>query len=285
MSKVNYVFVRHGQGCHNVANSFYKESIIGERPIQVDPELTDVGVDASIQNGCHISKVLKNNFNINTINIVGCSPLLRCMETAYYMTRKWVNPPRKIFVFPHLREIDESYKTNKYSMSSYEIMEKVPSYAMKTIAEQKFYLLSKGILQFFDFTYVERFSKERKLPGDLASFMTWFSRHFVPSIKSKQNLNVFITTHHGVLRDAIGESFTNNNGVLIQTIESETILKMYSLTNLLPKGFFKNYNSIMDKAFYCPSSRCSKLCTNNQVPKNNQIGPVKVEMEKCDVEI
>ena len=81
-----------------------------------DPVLTEIGVEASIYNGCIINKILRNlsqftnkkELEMKTFNVVGCSPLLRSMETAYYMTRKWKNPPDQIYVFPLLREIDES---------------------------------------------------------------------------------------------------------------------------------------------------------------------------------
>lgn len=284
MVKVNFICVRHGQGCHNVANNFLRSNTIQQKPFAVDPELTQVGVDASIENGCHVSKVLRKQFNIDTINIVGCSPLIRCMETAYFMTRKWANPPSKIFVFPHLREIDENYETNKYSIASYERMERIPSYAMKTLQEQKTYLQSKGILKYFDFTFVERFPKERKLPGDLASFMAWFSKDFIPFLKYRRDLNVFLTTHHGVLRDATGESFVNNNGVVVETYDSTNIAKISSLTSYLPKHFFSNYKGVSKKDFYCPSSRCKQLCDLATNPAGNNKAQT-AHIPKCNVKI
>src|SRR5690606_14672139 len=102
--------------------------------------------------------------------IVGCSPLIRSMETAYYMTRKWPEQPEKIFVFPYLREIDEG-SSNKYSTQSRKKIKSSPNYAMKSIQEQKDYLKSINLLNHFDFTFVEDNKKGREEPGDIPTFI------------------------------------------------------------------------------------------------------------------
>ena len=127
----NFVFVRHGLSCHNAVRYLQKSPenikslIIDKSKLkEKDPELTEIGVDASIENGCIIKNIIKNldkvsqsDITIKEFDVVGCSPLIRAMETAYYMTRKFDNPPNKIWVFPFLREIDEM-SSDKYSENS-----------------------------------------------------------------------------------------------------------------------------------------------------------------------
>ena len=180
-TNINFVFVRHGYGCHNAIGNLIRNNALdyedGKELLKsdlVDPELTEIGVKASISNGNIINKIIKSlnkNFKnkkliMDEMNVIGCSPLIRSMETAYFMSKEWVNPPNKIYVFPLLREIDES-SIDKYSNKSRETMETTPSYAMKSITEQKKYLRSIGLLELFDFSFVEKYSELRKEPGDI----------------------------------------------------------------------------------------------------------------------
>jgi hypothetical protein len=289
---INFAFIRHGHGCHNAISPLYKKNMIDLADyknflgMKADPELTQLGVDASIQNGCVVSKILKNlnQVEMNPINIVGCSPLIRCMETTFYMTRKWVNPPNKIFVFPFLREIDER-SSDIYSKESRINMDTVPSYAMKSIREQKDYLRSQGILDFFDFTFVEMDPQARREPGDILSFIKWFALQFVVemNLTSKRQLNLFVTTHAGVLKHFSEEGFWNNSGIVVSTTVPNSlhvnITNVISLNDYLPKSFFALYNEAYynDKQFYCPSSRCGTLCT--KLPTQT---PLKHLATNCD---
>jgi hypothetical protein len=310
---INFCFVRHGYSCTNAltnlvnndvitaneGNAFLNKSITVKLNPLNDPELTPIGVDASINNGCIISKIIrsiykltgKKELNIEKMNIVGCSPLIRCMETAYYMTRKWNNPPNKIYVFPLLREIDES-SDNKYSQKSRIRMETKPSYAIKTIKEQKEYLKKLGILKFFDFTFVEKFLDLRKEPGDIKQFIKWFYNNFLPLINYNNNLNIFITTHAGVLRDFSEEGFFNNSGFLINTQQNQKgpfEFKDYiSFNNFLPNFFFKDYsNSTYNgKEYFCPNNRCGQLCSiarGKNVNSTEKINIVECSPENGDL--
>lgn len=269
---INYVIARHGHGCHNAIRTLYNAGIIPRELVKsynstqyFDPELTGIGVDASIHNGGVISKLLKTRFpQCSVMNIVGCSPLIRCMETAYYMTRKWKNPPKKIYVFPYLREIDEGSE-NKYSVESLRTIDTVSSYAMKRIDEQKGYLSEIGILEYFDFSYVEQFHEGRNSPGDIPTFIKWFTSSFVPLLAPIDKLNVFITTHAGVLRDFAKEGFVNNSGVLVKShLKDYNVFykEIVSFNRMLPVDFFSDYtNSKMVKSGYkCSTLRCSKIC-------------------------
>lgn len=281
---INYIFLRHGHGCHNAIGPLKRKNVISnetayklvheETPNFTDPELTELGIDASIYNGCIVSKYIralknlppKERFDISTIHVVGCSPLIRCMETSYYMTRKWGNPPNKIYVFPFLREINES-SSDKYSKESIQIMNTEPSYAMKTLKEQKEYLKSEGILDFFDFSFVENNWYDREQPGDIKNFVTFFVKKFVKKIKPIRQLNVFITTHAGVLRDFANEGFHNNTGFVLNTYVQDPIIaygKKLSLNSIpgFKKDIFYAYDTEMTASseYYCPSTRCGQLC-------------------------
>jgi hypothetical protein len=289
---INFAFLRHGYGCHNAMSSLVNEGVISYTnankflkknsgnlnvftsdivPLN-DPVLTNVGVEASIYNGCIINKILRRlsrftndkKLEMNTFNVVGCSPLIRCMETAYYMTRKWKNPPKKIYVFPLLREIDES-SNDKYSEASKNTMKITPSYAILPIQEQKAYLKKLGILEYFDFSFVESFPQERIEPGDIDEFIKWFNKYFINLMETQsKTLNVFITTHAGVLKDFSKTGYYNNSGFVINTTLNKyfTINKMISLNDYITSyNFFIDYKKYNTKSYYCPSDRCGQLCS------------------------
>jgi hypothetical protein len=283
---INFAFVRHGYGCHNSMSNLAENNVISFenaqkflqnidkpvidiRPLN-DPVLTEIGLEASIYNGVIINKILKQLSNITSdeklqmdkFDIVGCSPLIRSMETAYYMTQKWNNPPQKIYVFPLLREIDES-SDNKYSEQSRQKIDIKPSYNMKTIGEQKAYLRKIGILDVFDFSFVESYAEERKEPGDIKKFINWFGENFIK--RELDSLNVFIITHAGVMKDFSKDKFYNNSGFVINTTLKNKLInvnKYISLNNFLQSyHFFKDYYKYNKLAYYCPSQRCDQLCS------------------------
>ena len=223
---INFIFIRHGYSCGNYTNSLTKKIDLDEKYQHIiDPELTGNGVYYSCKNSNTINNILADKYNIDTINIIGCSPLLRSMETAYYMSRQWKNPPNTIYVLPYLREIDEqSLNDDIYSSKSIENMNKRSSYKMKEIDEQKEFLKKKGILDVFDFDIVKKYKKERKDPGDINKFMNWFSKILEPNVtklKHDKIINVFIITHSGVLNyyaknKNINDTFYNNTGFIVK---------------------------------------------------------------------
>jgi hypothetical protein len=226
-----------------------------------------------VRQGTDIDDVVRRqgtDFNIDKIHIIGCSPLIRAMETAYYMSRKWINPPNKIYVLPFLRELDEG-SSDKFSETSIEKINTSPGYAMKSLQEQKDYLAKLGILNFFDFSFVEAFPEPRLQPGDIKLFFKWFATYYLPLVvEPVDDLNIFIVSHAGVLRDFTKTGFVNNSGFVINTTYKSTFLSK----NLIPKGyillepylnrynFFKDYtNPIYNQEYYCPSERCGQLCS------------------------
>jgi hypothetical protein len=264
--------------------------------VLADPELTPLGVDATIHNGCIISKIMKNIWKLNnnpdvkidTVNLVCSSPLLRSMETAYYITRKWKNPPNKIYVLPHLRELDER-SDDIYSQESLIKINSIPEYAMKSLYEQKQYLKSEGIIKFFDFSFVENDLHSRSQPGNIKVFIDWFSNTFIPILDfDPKMLNVFVVTHSGVLKEFSHQGFHNNSGFLLNTniIPASKTIKfksLYPFDKYLPDNFFTDYNNpeFANTSYYCPSKRCGQLCS---IAKPSSSNSIKKFTSQCNPE-
>ena len=290
----NFVFVRHSFSCNNSIPGLVRNGELsknGAKDIKgIDPVLSVVGVKASKHNGKILDKILKqifrfsNNpsFKMENFDIVGCSPLLRSMESAYFLTRSWKNPPTKIYVFPLLREIDES-SNDKYSKQSIKRINNIPGYMILDIPEQKRYLSNLGILDYFDFQLFEKSCDKNQLfkkscdknqlfkkscdknqnlllrnePGDIPKFINWFQKQ--TPCGGVAPLNIFIVTHSGVLKSFANESFVNNSGIFYN-VESK---KMISLNPLLKFfDFFTDYTKFNNSKNQCNnnSNRCDELC-------------------------
>ena len=311
---VNIAFLRHGFGCHNAMRPLINNNfLIPEIDMKVlnilsDPELTPLGVDTSIHNGCVISKLIKNEWKaigdsrmkVDQIHLVGCSPLIRSMETAYYMTRKWNNPPSKIYVLPYLREVNESSE-DIYSPKSRKIIDTIPSYKMKTIEEQKNYLRTQGILEYFDFHFVESDIKARNEPGDIRVFNKWLFKTILPNF-NLDTMNLLVVTHAGVLRNFSQHSHYNNSGFLLNvTAQEPEKIKVFNLFDkieykepkynaisildkVLPKEFFTDCsNSKYNMSYYCPSRRCGKLCNYGLLTSIYKNPTLKQITPQCDL--
>ena len=204
------------------------------------------------------------------------------MESAYFLTRSWKNPPTKIYVFPLLREIDES-SNDKYSKQSIKRINNIPGYMILDIPEQKRYLSNLGILDYFDFQLFEKSCDKNQLfkkscdknqlfkkscdknqnlllrnePGDIPKFINWFQKQ--TPCGGVAPLNIFIVTHSGVLKSFANESFVNNSGIFYN-VESK---KMISLNPLLKFfDFFTDYTKFNNSKNQCNnnSNRCDELC-------------------------
>jgi hypothetical protein len=275
----NFIFVRHGQSCNNAQRALRYTTFLDAKLLKSilnfnDPHLSQLGVESSTNNGKVIENIFKNIYKFNPrlkidkINLIGCSPLIRSMETAYFMSRTWENPPDTIYVFPILRELNES-AVDPYTIDSKKRLDLVPGYYMNNIDEQKEYLRKIGILDFFDFSMVESELELRKEPGNIQQFIEWFNDS-ISVEEPLESLNVFVVTHAGVLHQFAKEGFVNNSGFILNTTLGENIRYniLESMSKYLPTYFFKSYNdSKYNLDYYCPSDRCGSLCKLSNNPK------------------
>jgi hypothetical protein len=230
-----FSFVRHGEGCHNFLRTVRKKMEVDnyrEASYEIDdPELTKSGIMISQFNGKRVRKQIPTE----NVTFVCCSPLIRSMETAYYMTRLWKDRPKKIYIVPYLREIDENTLVfgDKNSPQSRKIIDEMGVYKMKSLDDQKRYLQNLGILKYFDFSFIEKIDTlppkkkyslfgnnnselltgraARSEPGDLLKFMKWVKKYMLPQIYGisekavssleNEDVNFFVVTHAGVLKD------------------------------------------------------------------------------------
>lgn len=264
--RVNFVFVRHGHGCHNAANAMrgaQRNAIV----VKPDPVLTLVGIGATKHNGAILRDVLRQH-GINDIHMVGSSPLLRCMETSILLSSVfWGQDKGSVFVFPHLREIDER-SSDKFSRESRMVIDSKESYAMLPVVKQKRYLCQQGVRDRVDFSFVEHPDSPRSEPGDIPRFIQWFYKHVLPVLDfRKPTLNVVVTTHAGVLRDFRGEAFPNNAGILVETNvskhgDNERLVRVVNLNDQLmspASNFYHDYSNAPTHGI-CPLSRCGYHC-------------------------
>ncbi len=241
--KLKFTFLRHGVGCHNILNTLIKIGKKNDRNIYFkDSILSDIGVEESYNNA--------KNF-IYDYDIIYCSGLLRSMETAYFMA-KAINYNKKIYVLPYLREIDEG-SDNIYSKESIERINTIPNYSMKSLEYQKKYLQDLGILDRFEFKFIEE--HDRKSPGNIKNFISWIYL-YTPGFTSF-NKNILVITHAGVLKYYTDTGFKNNSGFNI-------VVKFYKKHFLFSKPDFDIYKKKLYKSNqninYCSSSRCKELC-------------------------
>lgn len=299
--KINFIFVRHGYGCHNAASRLNKKGLVNLDSNNIlDPELTNIGIDATIYNGCIIANSLRK-MGIDKIHLVGSSGLIRSMETAYYLTSRWKSQPPQIYVFPYLRELDEStlssltaqenkqyqidginHVKDKNSKISRKRIDSIGVYAMKSIRDQKAHLDKMGLLNKINFDYIEN-SLLRNEPGDIFSFVDWFREMSIGALAKSQNdtINVMIVTHAGVLKDfywtETGKEmgFDNNSGFIVNTIVNDTDFKFKKIKPIeLPSYFFDNYAKADNLEYFCPSDRCG-FCSKIGAPDKKLSLPSK----------
>ena len=67
---------------------------------------------------------------------------------------------------------------------------------------QKTYLLEAGLLDYFDFSFVEHNLQDRNEPGDITRFITWFTlnylrkiSHFHKNINVNHYIHLFYSSH------------------------------------------------------------------------------------------
>lgn len=301
--RINFIFLRHGNACHNVLKNIMISNKNLIKDELKDAVLTHYGVDTSIWIGCLIKNILKilnqldsNYQDIESFDYIGASPLLRSMETAYFMSNKWEQRPEEIFIFPYLRELDErifSLKTiTKYSDPF--IYNNVPQYSMKTINEQKEYLKNNFPDMNFNFSFVEKDTTARERPGDVELFINWFYDEFKNKL-NKNIYNILIITHAGVIKEYFNETVYNNFGFILPvTIDKKENINLQKHLSLDIEECFTQ--DILEYLSYkteniCGNdqTRCIKLCSDYNNKTNKPLKKIKLtkckELDKIDIVI
>lgn len=232
MMNVNFIFIRHGESCQNLIFKKIHDKKLRKEYFKeyYDPTLSEMGLEDSIKMGKLLKKYLKDNFDIKSYDFVISSPLIRAIETAYFMTLQKVN------VYPYLREISKMHhnedKTDMY-------------HPLKSIKEQEEYFKKIGInneVNFLD-------KKSRRKPGDIEKFLDFF----IKNNNSSKPLNVIIFCHSKIMKYFTGESYKNNTGFILK-MENGIFNKFISL-----KSWENNYKRT---TFKCSLNRCKKIYNN-----------------------
>ena len=254
MTIINFVFIRHGESCQNLV---YRKIVDIEQKRKLmarfyDPTLSDAGktnsINAGIKLKVHLDKGVfpdnmsgeLNKIDVSDFDVIGSSPMIRAMETSYYMTCS-TYPLNKIYVFPYLREISTKNNTRVY------LDEKMP---MKTLSEQQYYLKSENILDSFEFKYVQ--GDNRYEPGDISNFVEWFTNNF--ELPEKPLIKVMVFLHSNVMYEIVGQSTRNNMG-FVMSMHYNKKYKDYHLLDILRIEY--NYDEV---ELRCPTKRCPGVC-------------------------
>jgi len=251
--QINFCFLRHGISCQQFARSNTKGPEFSKLFKKfMDPTISDLGVENSIKAGKDLEKILtigkfqNTDFTpIESFDIIGSSPMLRAIETAHFITSETYKP-NDIFVFPYLREC---YICN--NKDTVDFLDN--SWPMKSIEKQKKYLNDIKINN-INFKYVENDLKGREDPGDIPTFIKWFSKNV--KLPNKNIVNVLVLIHSGVI-NAISEVGPRNNAGFVMTTN-------YNPTTQKIKYDKKNIMGVwptnISKEIKCPSVRCEGVC-------------------------
>lgn len=247
--KVNFVFIRHGESCQQVAfNNIRDPEIYNKFFVKfTDPTISDNGVIDSIDAGKQYVEKFSNGtvagIKFDNFDIIGCSPMLRTIETAYFMTLDY--KPEKIFVFPFLRECARCNETDTKEYLD-------TQWPLRSITEQQTYLLNEKITN-IDFKHVLD-NPDRESPGNIKIFMDWFGKNLNLNEYSKEEINVLIVTHSHVLKHFSREPYDNNAGFILKTELTQSNEFVYNHHNL------SIWPKILRKKLGCPTKRCPGIC-------------------------
>jgi broad specificity phosphatase PhoE len=251
---INFVFIRHGESCQQLVSQI-KDSKKRHELFNkyTDPTLSDTGVQNSILAGRELKKTLNKDFGIKSFDIIGCSPMLRAIETVHYMTKESPTKYNKpIFVFPFLRESKEGDTIKKLDAS----------WPMKSIEEQKEYLKTEGIDN-ISFYYVRNLLA-RSQPGNIENFIKWLSSNL--ELPDKPIVNILLVLHSHVIMNAFNKNGVSNNAGFIMSAKMDTKGSIvYDKKNIKAV-----WPSTLHKRLKCPSVKCPNICEaiNDSIENN-----------------
>lgn len=257
--EINFIFIRHGESCQNLVGSLYNKYDRKYNELLdkfSDPTLSDTGIFDSIKAGILLKKNLAK-YNINKIDFIAASTMIRAIETAYYMTfnSKYQENPI-INVCPYLREThtpDSVTQTNR-------------SFPLKTLTEQKHYFQSKKMRAAINFNNV--LGKDpsdqfyiRETPGDIKQFIVWFTKNILKKkipLKVNNPINVLVFLHSGVMKDFSAKGPRNNTGFILQTKYNKNKKKIeYCKKDVYMHHTDFEFNRTKTM---CPSISCPGIC-------------------------
>ena len=238
---INFVFIRHGESCQQLVSQIQDSKKRHELFNKyTDPTLSDQGIQNSILAGRELKKTLNKEFGIKSFDIIGCSPMLRAIETAHYMTTSY-NYNKPIFVFPFLRESKENDTVKDVDIR----------WPMKSIDEQKEYLKTEEIDN-ITFYYVRNLLA-RSQPGNIENFIKWLSSNL--ELPNKPVVNILLVLHSHVIMTAFDKSGVNNNGGFIMSAEMKNGGIVYNKKNIRAV-----WPRTLHKRLKCPSVKCPNIC-------------------------
>ena len=257
--KINFIFIRHGESCQNLVGNLYSKDNPKYNKLLhkfMDPVLSDTGITDSIKAGLLLKKNLAK-YNINKINFIAASTMIRAIETAYFMTfNSNYQKNTLINVCPYLREThtpDSVKQTNK-------------SFPLKTLTEQKHYFKSKKINNINFNNVLGKNDKDdkfyiRETPGDIKRFIKWFSKNIlIKKIPLKENnpINVLVFLHSIVMKDFSSKGPRNNTGFILQTKYNNKNKKIeYSKEDVYMHHTDFEFNRTKTT---CPNISCPGIC-------------------------
>lgn len=256
--QINFIFIRHGESCQNLVGSLYSKYDPKYNKLLdkfSDPTLSDTGLFDSIKAGFLLKKNLAK-YNINKIDFIAASTMIRAIETAYFMTFN-SNYQKKIIinVCPYLREThtpDSITQTNR-------------SFPLKTLTEQKHYFQSKKMIEAINFNNVLGKNESgkfyiRETPGDIKRFIKWFNKNIlIKEISLKDNpINVLVFLHSGVMKNFSSKGPRNNTGFILQAKYNNKNKKIeYSKEDI----YMHHTDFEFDRTkTTCPSTSCPGIC-------------------------
>jgi broad specificity phosphatase PhoE len=199
------LFVRHGIACQNVI-PHEKRELLNEKSY-FDPELTNRGIERSIELYPILSKKIKEYYGKNPFSIIASS-LMRTQETAYFMLAKHIDKP--INVAPHIAERSQEY-------TNFSLPREKQHKFLETIDSQIISFLEKG--------KDNRNLEDVKTKSYPEMFYNWANTHLDFFEKGDDNIYRAVVFTHGGYIDKTFKISPENNDIVHTSINSNNYKK------------------------------------------------------------